>query len=235
MSRRVALIPVYNEEMHLPGLLQRLRQVYAEDVIFVDDGSCDRSVEVLVGMKDDRIRIIRQHANRGYGATLIRGFAEVAQSGYDFVVTMDSDGQHRPDWIADFFRVVEEWDVVSGSRYLRGSSEDQDAPADRQRINRTVTEVLNHLTGFGLTDSFCGFKAYRVSALQRLSLRESGYSMPLQFWIQAKHFGLRVTELPVSRIYDDPNRSFGVELDDPVKRLDYYLRTIEMEKVRWKM
>lgn len=235
MASRVVLIPVYNEEMHLPGLLQRLRHVYDEDVLFVDDGSCDRSVQILLETKDERIQIIRQQPNCGYGATLIRGFSEVVRAGYDFVVTMDSDGQHRPDWIPEFFRAIEDWDVVSGSRYLRISAEDRDAPPDRQRINRTITEVLNRLTGFELTDSFCGFKAYRVSALRRLSLRESGYSMPLQFWIQAKHFGLRVTELPVSRIYDDPNRSFGVELDDPAKRLDYYLRTIEMEKERWKM
>jgi dolichol-phosphate mannosyltransferase len=209
--------------------------VYDGEVLFVDDGSCDRSVQVLQETKDSKIQVIRQHTNRGYGATLIRGFAEVAQAGYDFVVTMDSDGQHRPDWIADFFRAIEDWDVVSGSRYLQMSAEDRDAPPDRQRINRTITEGLNQLTGFGLTDSFCGFKAYRVSALKRLSLRESGYSMPLQFWIQAKHFGLRVTELPVSRIYDDPNRSFGAELDDPVRRLAYYLQTIEREKERWKM
>jgi dolichol-phosphate mannosyltransferase len=186
-------------------------------------------------MKDARIEIIRQHANRGYGATLIRGFSEVVKAGYDFVVTMDSDGQHRPDWLPEFFRVVEDWDVVSGSRYLRSTSEDRDAPPDRQRINRSITEVVNQITGFGLTDSFCGFKAYRVSALSRLSLRESGYSMPLQFWVQAKHFGLRVTELPVSRIYDDPNRSFGAELDDPAKRLNYYLQTIQMERELWKM
>lgn len=233
MARRVVLIPVYNEEMHLPELLQRLRQVYSGDVLFVDDGSCDRSVEVLVGMQDSKIRIIRQHSNRGYGATLIRGFAEVITAGYDFVVTMDSDGQHRPDWIPEFFEAVEDCDVVSGSRYLKDSAEDSDAPADRRRINQTVTAVINQLTGFALTDSFCGFKAYRVTALKRLSLRESGYSMPLQFWVQAKHFGLRVTELPVSRIYDDPSRSFGAELDDPSTRLKYYLETITMEAERW--
>jgi glycosyltransferase involved in cell wall biosynthesis len=235
MSRRVVLIPVYNEEMHLPGLLERLRQVYSGDVLFVDDGSCDRSVEVLVELQDSDIRIIRQQSNRGYGATLIRGFAEVIEAGYEFVVTMDSDGQHRPDWIAEFFRVVEGWDVVSGSRYLQASAEDSDAPPDRRRINQTVTNVINQLTGFALTDSFCGFKAYRVSALKKLSLQESGYSMPLQFWIQAKHFGLRVTELPVSRIYDDPTRSFGADLDDPSRRLKYYLETITVETERWKI
>jgi dolichol-phosphate mannosyltransferase len=148
---------------------------------------------------------------------------------------MDSDGQHRPDWIRQFLEELVLCDVVSGSRYLNDYSDNAEAPQDRRRINREITAVINSITNFALTDSFCGFKAYRVAALQRLSLQESGYSMPLQFWIQAKHFGLRVRELPVSRIYDDPNRRFGGQLDDPETRLRYYLETIQKEQERWQM
>ena len=66
-----------------------------------------------------------------------------------------------------------------------------------------------------------------------MSLSLTGYSMPLQLWIQAKAKGLKVRELPVSRIYDDPNRRFGGNLDDPKVRLAYYLETIEQERQRW--
>jgi dolichol-phosphate mannosyltransferase len=96
-----------------------------------------------------------------------------------------------------------------------------------------VTEEVNAITGFGLTDAFCGFKAYSVKALKLLELRESGYSMPLQLWIQARFFGLRVVERAVSRIYDDPTRRFGGGLDDPDTRLAYYLETIAKERERW--
>ena len=235
MNRSVVFIPVYNEEAHLTGLLSRLREVYHDDVLFVDDGSCDRSGEILLSLQDSRTRVIRQSDNRGYGATLIRGFQEAQLAGYDYLVTMDSDGQHRPDWIPQFLDVVRDWDVVSGSRYLLESDSSGSVPADRHRINRTITSLLNQITGFNLTDAFCGFKAYRVSALASLQLEESGYSMPLQFWIQAKALGLRVTERAVSRIYDDPNRKFGGELDDPEKRLSYYLETIRRERDRWKI
>lgn len=233
MPKNVVLIPVYNEEARLPGVFQRLREVYSGDVLFVDDGSCDGSADLLGEIADPRTRIIYQPANRGYGATLIRGFQEVLERNYDSVVTMDSDGQHRPDWIPRFFDGLEGWDVVSGSRYLGEDPEHVDAPADRQNINKEITRLINTITGFGLTDSFCGFKAYRVSALARLNLRESGYSMPLQFWIQAKYFGLNVRELAVSRIYDDPDRSFGGELDNPEVRLRYYRETIDEERRLW--
>jgi glycosyltransferase involved in cell wall biosynthesis len=235
MDRSVVFIPVYNEEAHLNGLLERLREVYQGDVLFVDDGSCDRSGEILLSLQDARTRVIRQPDNRGYGATLIRGFHEAQLEGYDYLITMDSDGQHRPDWVPDFLSSIKDWDVVSGSRYLADSDSLGSVPADRHRINKTVTALLNEITGFGLTDAFCGFKAYRVAALGALQLRESGYSMPLQFWIQAKAHGLRVTERAVSRIYDDPNRKFGGDLDDPERRLAYYLETIRKERERWKI
>ncbi len=234
MAKRVVLIPVYNEEEHLEGLLARLRQVYDDDVLFVDDGSVDCSAALLKQLEGPRTRIIMQPENRGYGATLLRGFAEVIKAQYDYVITMDSDGQHRPDWIPTFFEKIEQgWDVVSGSRYREEIDGNGSAPADRRRINVEITRLLNEVTGFGLTDAFCGFKAYRTAALAKLTLTLTGYSMPLQLWIQAKAMGLSVTELPVSRIYDDPNRRFGGELDDPGVRLAYYLETIQEERKKW--
>jgi len=229
------LIPVYNEERHLEGLLSRLREVYDGDVLLIDDGSVDSSPLILQSFNDSRTRSILLERNRGYGATLSAGFASVIAAGYEFVITMDSDGQHRPDWIPEFFNTIPEWDIVSGSRYCPESDKMGSAPADHREINAKVTARLNDITGYALTDSFCGFKAYRVSALAKLKITDVGYAMPLQVWIQAKYHGLRVTERPVSRIYDDPNRRFGGGLDNPEVRLRLYLDTIEQERVKWNL
>jgi len=235
MARRVVLIPVYNEERHLEGLINRLRQIYREDVLLIDDGSVDHSPGILKAAKDERTHTILHDRNRGYGATLFAGFEEVIRRGYEYVITMDSDGQHRPDWIPEFFNLIPEWDIVSGSRYCPESDSTGTVPEDRRVINATITTRINEVTGFSITDSFCGFKAYKVSALQKLSITEFGYAMPLQVWMQAKHFGFRVTERPVSRIYDDPNRRFGGELDNPDVRLRLYLETLEKECLRWNL
>ena len=235
MSRRVVLIPVYNEERHLEGLLARLRQVYHEDVLLIDDGSVDGSPCILKSLNDERTQTILQDRNRGYGATLVAGFQEVIRRGYDYVITMDSDGQHRPDWIPSFFDLIPEWDIVSGSRYCPESDRSGTVPEDRRVINSLITSRINEIAGFSLTDSFCGFKAYQVSALAKLSITEFGYAMPLQVWMQAKYFGFRVTERPVSRIYDDPSRRFGGDLDNPEVRLKLYLDTLEKERVRWNL
>lgn len=232
MVKRLVLIPVFNEESHIEGLLARLREVYSDDVLLIDDGSTDRSAEILRRLEGPATCAIVHGENKGYGATLLHGFREAKARGYEYVITMDSDGQHRPDWIPHFFDLIPEWDIVSGSRYQKEIDGNGTAPGDRRRINSEVTAILNSITRFGITDSFCGFKAYRVLALARLSLTETGYGMPLQVWLQARKHGLRVTEAPVSRIYDDPNRRFGGELDDPEVRARYYKAIIDREKER---
>jgi dolichol-phosphate mannosyltransferase len=83
--------------------------------------------------------------------------------------------------------------------------------------------MVNVQTGWGLTDSFCGFKAYRMDALSNLVLTEPGYAMPLELWAKAWRAQLDVREIPVERIYCDHDRSFGANLDDPDARYAYYL------------
>ena len=144
--RQIVLIPVYNEEEHLQGLLARLREIYDGDVLFVDDGSIDCSPQLLRELESSNTRIIRQPENRGYGATLLRGFSEVIRAGYDYVITMDSDGQHRPDWIPEFFEEAIGWDVVSGSRYLQEIEGNESAPTDRREINTKITALINEIT-----------------------------------------------------------------------------------------
>jgi dolichol-phosphate mannosyltransferase len=91
---------------------------------------------------------------------------------------------------------------------------------------------LNASLGFHLTDTFCGFKGYRVAALRRIVVEEPGYAMPLEFWVRAAHAGLRVEELPVPLIYLDEKRSFGGALDDAGKRLAYYHQIIDRTLAR---
>lgn len=151
---------------------------------------------------------------------------------------MDCDFQHEPERIPDFLEAIEntDLDIISGSRYL--SDDDRWAkdlpPGDRRSINLTLTKEINERLGFNLTDSFCGFKAHRVSAMQKLDLNDDGYAFPMQLWVQAAANKLKVGEIPVELIYNDPNRSFGGGLDDPQTRLNHYRCVLyrAMDRVR---
>ena len=127
-----------------------------------------------------------------------------------------------PKRIPRFIAACRKVDVVSGSRYLKQYPGDSTPPAQRLWINQQVTAEINRRLGLNLTDAFCGFKAYRVAALARLSIHEVGYAMPLEFWVQAAHKRLKIIELPVPLIYLDEKRSFGGTLDNAATRLEYY-------------
>jgi dolichol-phosphate mannosyltransferase len=216
------LLPVYNEEKTVESVINAVRQYHHGEVIVVDDGSNDRTLEIL-GERDD-ILVTRHMENLGYGASLIDGFRFAEFAGLKHLITMDCDGQHEPAHIPEFFDALEgDVDIVSGSRYLPGSGAACDAPADRREINQRVTREVNGETGWALTDAFCGFKAYRVDKVAALGLTEPGYGMPLELWAKAHKAGLRIDELPVERIYCDHGRSFGDELDDPETRYEYYM------------
>lgn len=230
-TRFLTALPVYNEVRHVDAILAEVRR-YSPEVLVVDDGSTDGTSERLAQIAG--IRVERHARNRGYGAGLRTAFDLAIREGYDVVVTIDCDGQHEPQRIPRFVAALDGWDIVSGSRYLKTYLGDADAPQDRRRINEQITAELNARLGLGLTDAFCGFKAYRVEALRALHLTEDGYAMPLELWVQAAHHQFRVRELPVPRIYLEEKRSFGGSLDDAFTRLQYYHDVIErsLEAIR---
>lgn len=223
-------IPVYNEQRYVTRVLAEVRR-YAPDILVIDDGSTDETPRLLARQP---VEVIRHAENRGYGRSMQDMIRWAEFDGYDWLVTMDCDEQHEPAAIPDFVRAIEadDADVVSGSRYLLASQNDDSPPEDRRRINSTIATELNARLGQPLTDAFCGFKAYRVAACRRLSLDVDGYEFPMQFWVQAVARGLRIREIPVRLIYNDPSRSFGGPLDNAVSRLDHYRDTMHREILR---
>jgi dolichol-phosphate mannosyltransferase len=216
------LMPVYNEEPTVSAVLDAVREYFDGEILVVDDGSTDGTPRVLAERGD--VAVVHLDRNCGYGCALKIGFRVAHDLGVDRLITMDCDGQHEPAHIPQFLQALGEGgDIVSGSRYLPGSRSVGEAPSSRRAINHRVTEMINATTGWSITDAFCGFKAYRLEALDCIRLNEPGYAMPLELWAKAWKCGLVVREIPVERIYCDHDRSFGAELDDPELRYAYYV------------
>jgi glycosyltransferase involved in cell wall biosynthesis len=222
--RILTAIPVYNEERHVESVLAEVRR-YCPDILVVNDGSTDRTAEILARQAD--LHVVTHEKNRGYGAALMSAFCFALKGGYDVLVTMDCDGQHEHARIPVLLEALHDADIVSGSRYLRDFRQNTPTPRDRQQINQIVTQELNARFGLALTDAFCGFKAYRIEALRRLLITETGWGMPLQLWVQAARRGLRIKEVAIPRLYLDANRAFGGVLNNAEERLAYYRRVID--------
>jgi dolichol-phosphate mannosyltransferase len=222
--KSLTAIPVYNEERHIRAVLQEVQR-YSAQILVVNDGSTDRTAELLGQCPG--LHVVTHEKNRGYGAALISAFHFALETDCEVLVTMDCDGQHEPARIPVLLEAIHDADIVSGSRYLREFRENiLPTPADRRYINETITRELNTLFDLKLTDAFCGFKAYRREALAKLHIKETGWGMPLQVWVQAARIGLRVKEVGVPRLYLDPKRAFGGVLNDANERLAYYRRVI---------
>jgi dolichol-phosphate mannosyltransferase len=223
-------IPVFNEIEYVDHVLKVVRG-FSGNILVVDDGSTDGTSEAL--SRHSHIQIISHTENSGYGKSLMDAFDFASRHDFDWVITIDCDHQHEPSCIPRFYSEIEkdDADIISGSRYL-DAARPLTAPAERMAINQKVTRMLNESLGLKLTDSFCGFKAYRTSSVTRLTLTETGYRFPLQLWIRAALAGLKIREIPVPLIYHDPDRNFAGVLEDPQYRFNYYMEIIEKELAR---
>lgn len=235
MPSELVIVPVYNEEASVEKVVRAIRKYTAADILCIDDGSTDASGSLLLSLRDwlPGLLVLCHPRNQGYGQTLIDGFDYAVRMGYEYAVTIDCDEQHEPCLIPGFLEDVRKLDIVSGSRYLQPVLAEGEVPPDRLRINGIITALINEVTDYSLTDAFCGFKAYRVAALSRLHLSETGYAFPLQFWIQAARHGLSLRERPIPLIYKiNFERRFGGGLDDAEHRLAYYRQVVESELAR---
>ena len=233
-TRILTALPVYNEVSHVAHVLNELKQ-HVDDILVIDDGSTDGTGEVL--KKISHVCVERHARNLGYGAALNTAFRYALEHGFDVLVTMDCDGQHQPRFVREIAGMIDESsdapiDMISGSRYLKHFEGDNAAPADRRAINQRITDCLNELLGLSITDSFCGFKAYRVSSLAKLDITDNGYAMPLQLWIQAVDLNWNIREVAVPRVYLEEARSFGGSLDDANVRLAHYRSVLNAELER---
>jgi glycosyltransferase involved in cell wall biosynthesis len=227
-------IPVFNEFKYVNDVLNEVHK-YSDNILVVDDGSTDGTSKELE--QHSYIKIISHKENQGYGQSLLDAFNFASPLGagchkFDWLITLDCDCQHEPLYIPNFYCEIEkdDADIISGSRYLpRSDSGSLPPPRDRVAINKKITRILNRFMAVRLTDSFCGFKAYKVDAISKLGLTEKGYGFPLQLWIRANRAKLRIREIPVTLIYHDPQRNFGGKFEKPEVRFDYYMQIIRRE------
>ncbi len=171
MAEKLSIvIPVYNEEKSLVELFNRIKNVLSKlvieyEVIFVDDGSDDNSLRILLELYENNknlMKVIEFRRNFGKAAALQAGFKEASG---DIIITMDSDLQDLPEEIPKFLEKIDEgYDVVSGWKYPRKDPISKTFPS---RIFNFITSIVS---GIRLHDFNCGFKCYRSYTLKNLKL-----------------------------------------------------------------
>lgn len=191
------VVPCFNEEATIARLVDRvLASPWVAEVIIVDDGSTDATPERLGEITDERVRIITQAHNRGKGAAVRAGFAQVSTP---YVIVQDADLEYDP---ADYPLMLEPLlsgraDVVYGSRFLGGRP---------HRVlyfwhsvgNRFLTLVSNMFTDLNLTDMETCYKAFRTEVAQGLDLCEDRFGVEPEITAKVARGGWRVYEVGIS-------------------------------------
>ncbi|MBI1845487.1 MAG: glycosyltransferase family 2 protein [Candidatus Rokubacteria bacterium] len=195
MTDLSVVIPVYNEEENLPVLWPELRGALlrlglAFEVVFVDDGSQDRSAEIIRGFResDPRVRLVRLKANAGETAATDAGFKAARGR---WVVTMDADLQNDPADIPALIGQLEQWDAATGWRVHRAAGDD----VVRRISSRVANRIRNALSDEQIQDSGCTFRAFRRECLRGLVLYR-GFHRFIPTLLRLR--GYRVVEVPVN-------------------------------------
>jgi len=191
------VVPCFNEEATVAELLRRvLASPWVAEVVAVDDGSSDRTLDILRSVDDPRMRVVAHERNSGKGAALRTGFGAVTA---DYVIVQDADLEYDP---AEYGVVVEplithDADVVFGSRFLSGRP---------HRVlyfwhsvgNKLLTLMSNAFTNLNLTDMETCFKAFRREIIQSITIEENRFGFEPEVTAKLAALECRIFEVGIS-------------------------------------
>ncbi len=204
-KRMIVVLPTYNERENLPLMLEALHGLGLPglEVLVVDDNSPDGTGDLAEGLRreyPDTLHVAHRPRKMGLGPAYIDGFGRALALGADYVVEMDADFQHDPAVLREFHRWIEEYDVVVGSRYIRGGSVEPRWSLPRKLLSRGGNIYARLVLGLRVHDPTGGFKCFRASALKRLDfsrVRSSGYTFQIEMSYACQRAGLRAKEVPI--------------------------------------
>jgi len=190
------IIPSYNNAKFIENLLQEVLD-YCSDVIVINDGCTDHTKEVLA--KFNSVRVVTFGSNRGKGKALRAGFRHALDLGFDYAITLDSDGQHSPADLPRFLEMIDSKPgaIVIGSRQLRN----RNVPRKNRFANRLSSFWFKVETGVKLFDTQSGYRLYPIRALKGVRLFTSRYELELEVIVKAAWKGVRMVEMPVDVYY----------------------------------
>ncbi len=174
------IVPCYNEEESIGGLLRRLLdEVPGVRVVVVNDGSSDNSVEVIRAVSSPRLTLLELPFNCGIGTAVQTGLQYAVRSGAQYAVKFDGDGQHLPEEIALLLEPLRKGsaDLVIGSRFLTGNDGFKSTWQRRFGI-RLFRWLIAVLSGETITDSTSGFRGYNRTALEYASIHYPAFDYP---------------------------------------------------------
>jgi glycosyltransferase involved in cell wall biosynthesis len=194
-DRILIVIPAYNEEKTIADVIGELRRIVPVcDRVVVNDGSSDATGEIVANMGEKQLRLIH---NLGYGQALQTGLKYALMHGYDIIVSMDADGQHRPKDVSRLVAALHEQDadLIIGSRFSDGNA--YSTPLDRRLGQLLFSHLTRFLVGQRIYDTSSGFKAMRANACQAI-VNSAFMDFHIESLVKLSHSKFKIVEVPIT-------------------------------------
>lgn len=207
MPKICALIPTYNEAGTICPLVTAIRK-YIPDVLVIDDGSSDRTAPLA---EQALAKVIYNPINHGKGATLRQGFEQILKQDFEWVLTMDGDGQHSPSEIPLFLQEIQKKDtaLVIGNR-MDGKGK---MPALRRATNWGMSFLISQLVRQRIPDTQCGYRLIHRELLQKAGIQSRRFEVESELVIQAARMGFKISSVPIHAIYNGSTSQIHPFLD----------------------
>lgn len=196
------VIPTYNNDAHLANVVEEVLH-YTPDVIVVNDGSNDRTRQVLEAYQS-RITCLSFPHNKGKGYALAKGFDRAEALGYTCAVTMDSDGQHRASDLPRFLEALDQHPgaLIVGTRQLQ----QKNMPRGNTFANQFSNFWFALQTGIRLPDTQSGFRLYPLGEMKGMRPFTSRYEAELELLVRSAWRNIRLVAIPIEVCYPPPDQ-----------------------------
>ncbi len=220
MPRTLIIVPAYNEQESLAGVIEDLRTHFPSgDILVVDDGSSDRTVRIA---RDLGVSVASLPFNLGIGGAMQTGFQYAERQGYDVALQFDGDGQHLAREIRSLLEPITEGraDIVIGSRFLGKNG--YRAPFFRKLGIWIFSTVLSRILGMRVTDTTSGFRASNTKVIRFFSQGYPEDYPEVESLVLLHRAGLRMAEVPIRM----QERTGGRSSITPVRSVYYMVKVI---------
>ncbi len=233
MTKLSVVIPAYDEQQRIEKTLIDVgqflsKQSYNYEILVVDDGSKDKTVEVVEKIQPQvkNLRLIKNTQNHGKGWVVKQGMLEAVG---DVRVFMDADNSTKIDEIAKFLPLFEQgFDLVVGSRRIKGSHVPQDQGVIREFLGWVFRTIVHIIVPVRVTDTQCGFKAMTAHAAKEIFPSQTifRWAFDIEILNLARRKNLKIAEVPITWVNDSASH---VKLSGMINML------IEVATVRWNL
>ncbi|MEK7564890.1 MAG: polyprenol monophosphomannose synthase [Patescibacteria group bacterium] len=202
--KAVVVIPTYNERSNIIEVIEKIFALGLNDleVLVVDDNSPDGTAEVVKELSlKYPIKLLSRAKKEGLGKAYVSAFKLIlsAQDKPDYIIQMDADLSHNPKNILDFLHKIGEWDLVLGSRYIKGGGT-ENWDVIRKMVSRFGNIYAQLILSLPYKDLTGGFKCWKRGVLEKInldSLNSTGYNFQIETTYKAQKLGYKICETPI--------------------------------------